>query len=77
MRNAFSLQVWQHVCNCISRWIEMVCLKSSRQGTIFDDLDVAFAPSLPKDVSEYGIDIKGLVAKGTSMLLTEKDMPVG
>jgi len=58
------IQVWQHVCNCISRWIEMVCLKSSRQGTIFDDLDVAFAPSLPKDVSEYGIDIKGLVAKG-------------
>ena len=53
------------MCISISRWIEMVCLKSSRQGTIFDDFDIAFVPNLNKDISDYGIDIKGLVSKGT------------
>ena len=58
----------------------MVCLKSSRQGTIFDDTDVAFAPNLPKDLSEYGIDINGLVKKGEEVAaefkrLTGPDSP--
>ena len=58
------LQVMQHLCQCVSQWIEVVCLKSSLQGNIFDDLDISFNPNLPKPASEYGIDVRGLIETG-------------
>lgn len=36
----------QHLCLCLGQWIEMVCLKSSRQGSIFDDQAIEFTPTL-------------------------------
>ena len=63
------VQVMQHICLCLSQWIEMVCLKSSLHGNIFDEQEIEFSPplSLATDnthVTDYGIDIQGLVKTG-------------
>ena len=39
------IHIMQHLCLCLSQWIEMVCLKSSRQGTIYEDITIAFSPN--------------------------------
>ena len=39
------IHVLQHLCLCLSQWIEMVCLKSSRQGSIYEDIAITFAPT--------------------------------
>ena len=63
------IQVLQHICLCLSQWIEMVCLKSSLHGNIFDEQQIEFTPSLSlatnnQDLSDYGIDIQGIVEIG-------------
>ena len=39
------IHIMQHLCLCLSQWIEMICLKSSRQGTIYEDIAIAFSPN--------------------------------
>ena len=39
------IHVLQHLCLCLSQWIEMVCLKSRRQGSIYEDIAITFAPT--------------------------------
>lgn len=38
------LMIFQQLCHCLGQWIEMVCLKSSRQGSLFEDISIAFTP---------------------------------
>jgi hypothetical protein len=52
------LQLLRQLNSCLSQWIEMVCLKSSLQGSIYQDQGVEFAPNLPKPKEEYGIEIQ-------------------
>jgi integrator complex subunit 7 len=66
------IQVVQHMCLRLSQWIEMVCLKSSLQGSIFDEQEIEFNPPLSlvsnnHDVSDYGIDIQDLVEMGETV----------
>merc|ERR1712226_1409806 len=63
------IQVLQRICLCLSQWIEMVCLKSSLHGNIFDEQQIEFTPSLSlatnnQDLSDYGFDIQGIVEIG-------------
>ena len=63
------IQVLQHICLRLSQWIEMVCLKSSLHGNIFDEQDIEFSPPLSlatsnQDAYTYGIDIQELVVAG-------------
>jgi len=41
------LSVQQQLMACTATWIEMVCLKSSLQGSIYTDIELEFSPSLP------------------------------
>jgi len=41
------LAVQQQVMSSTATWIEMVCLKSTLQGSIYTDTEVEFSPSLP------------------------------
>jgi len=62
------VQVLQHICSSVSQWIEMVCLKSSLQGSIFSDSSVEFSANfLAKPVADYGVDIQGLVQTGRNI----------
>jgi integrator complex subunit 7 len=60
------IHIMQHLCLCLSQWIEMVCLKSSRQGNIYEDLTIAFTPSLiSEDESKTtNIEIQDLLSVG-------------
>ena len=63
------IQVLQHICLRLSQWIEMVCLKSSLHGNIFDEQEIEFSPPLAlatnnKDAYCYGIDIQELIRAG-------------
>ncbi|TRY73744.1 hypothetical protein TCAL_00974 [Tigriopus californicus] len=55
------LQLLQQINASISKWIEGICLKSSLQGTIFQDLSVEFNPNLDKSKNDYGIEIQDLI----------------
>ena len=59
------IHILQHLCFCLSQWIEMVCLKSSRQGSIYEDTIIAFTPNL---ISEYefgkNVEIQELLSTG-------------
>ena len=80
------LQVVQHICFCLSQWIERVCLKSLKHGNIFDEQKIEFIPPLPlvannQDFKEYGIDIQALVKTGENVakvfqvLVSDPDCP--
>lgn len=43
------IHIFQHLCLCLGQWIEMVCLKSSRQGSLYDDVEITFKPNLIQD----------------------------
>ena len=69
------IQVLQHICLRLSQWIEMVCLKSSLHGNIFDEQEIEFSPPLAlatnnQDVDNYGIDIQDLVSSGEKVAQT-------
>ncbi len=54
------LQLLRRLNSSLAQWIEMICLKNSLQGSIYQDQGVEFAPNLPKPIEEYGIEIKVL-----------------
>lgn len=59
------LQLLRQLNSCLSQWIEMVCLKSSLQGTMYQDqTGIDFAPNLPKPREEHGIEVQSLVSMG-------------
>lgn len=61
------LHILQQLNISIAIWIESVCLKSSLQGSIYDEMDISFAPRLHRNLSDYGIDIQDLVTTGQAV----------
>ena len=59
------IHIFQHLCYCLGQWIEMVCLKSSRQGTLYEDMAIAFTPSLIADDGfNHNLEIQDLLCVG-------------
>ena len=59
------IHIFQHLCYCLAQWIEMTCLKSSRQGSLYDDVDITFSPRLVMDVGvNRNLEIQELLSMG-------------
>ena len=76
------IHIFQHLCYCLAQWIEMVCLKSSRQGTLYEDMAIAFTPSLIADDGfNRNLEIQDLLCVGEQVadcfrqLLANPDTP--
>ena len=76
------VHIFQHLCHCLGTWIEMVCLKSSRQGTIYEDIAIVFKPNLILEEDyDRNLEIQDLLSVGEQVaecfrsLLTRPDTP--
>ena len=76
------VHIFQHLCHCLGTWIEMVCLKSSRQGTIYEDIAIVFKPNLIQEEDfDRNLEIQDLLSAGEQVaecfrsLLTRPDTP--
>ncbi len=56
------IHIMQHLCLSLSQWIEMVCLKSTRHGSLFGDSNIAFTPTLVS--VDNNIEIQDLLSVG-------------
>lgn len=55
------LSVLQQATASLSQWIEMVCLKSSLQGSMYLDTEIEFNPTLPLDL-QPDVALQGLIS---------------
>ena len=76
------VHIFQHLCYCLGTWIEMVCLKSSRQGTIYEDIAIVFKPNLILEEDyDQNLEIQDLLSIGEQVaecfrsLLSQPDTP--
>ncbi len=57
------LAVLQEAMGSLARWLEMVCLKSSLQGSLYSNTEIEFQlPALPEGATANTIELQGIVA---------------
>ena len=61
------LRILQTMNLNLSSWIEIVCLKSSLQGSIYNETDIEFSVSNFDKIDEAGLEIFELIDTGEKM----------
>ena len=70
----FQLRILQTLSSNIGSWIEIVCLKSSLQGSIYNETDIEFSVLRSADLIEEGLEIVELIETGQNIAKLFSDL---